>query len=115
MVHTRSLTVVAALLLLAVLPLSLAHNHESNAGEPIGMGAPEVSHLDHSTETVSAANMSSSTTSPQSFFALHEFGSLMLAHIVLMTIAWFFILPIGGRIFGTPIAEWLADKDVLQV
>lgn len=94
MVHTQAFTNTAATLLLTLLPLVLAHDNDDRAGEPVGMGAPITTHLS-SSEALSAAILNSSNVLPQSYFGYPAFGGLMLAHIVFMTIAWFFVLPVG--------------------
>ena len=95
MIHPQGLTKLTVLFLLGALPLALAHGHESHDGEMEGMGAPKMAHL-ASSDSMSAAAMNSSSAAPQqSYFTYPNYGGLMLAHIVLMTIAWFFILPIS--------------------
>lgn len=86
MVNTQGFSNLAALLLLGALPLALAHEDESDEG-----GA----NLAHLTSTTSVAALNSSTVEQQSYFAYSSHGGLMLAHIGLMIVAWFFVLPIG--------------------
>lgn len=42
-------------------------------------------------------NMSSIATSsvPDSYFTYSDYSGLMMAHIILMTVGWLFVLPIG--------------------
>ena len=94
MVHTRALLLSPAFSLLGVIPRALAHGHDDSAKGAMDMAAS----MNHSTPPAGGmpfANMNASTSSPESYFAYPQLGGLMLAHIVLMTIAWFFILPIG--------------------
>lgn len=87
MVHTSSLRFVSAALLLATISVVLAHGHDDHAGETSNI-APAPSSLP-------AATMNWSSASPQSYFTYPASSGLMLGHIVLMTIAWLFVLPIG--------------------
>lgn len=90
MVHTSSLRFISATLLLATNSVVLAHGHDDHFGKTENM-APAPNSLP-------AATMNSSSASPQSYFAYPTLGGLMLGHIVLMIIAWFFVLPIGKHI-----------------
>ena len=96
MVHLRTLSLLSTVLLsfFHVLPRALAHAHDDAAEGAIEMVA-SVAHSGPLSSDTSSANMSASYNPPESYFAYPEFGGLMLAHIVLMTVAWFFILPIG--------------------
>lgn len=87
MVYTRNLTYSAALLLLAVLPLALSHGDDHGSGTA-ATAVAQTSLWNSSTTFTS--------TSEQSYFAHSEYRGLVLAHIGLMIIAWFFVLPIGG-------------------
>ena len=91
MVHTQGFSILAALLLLGAVPLALAHGDESNESGMGGMGA-EMAHL---ASASSVAALNSSTVEQQSYFTYQRYGGLMLAHIALMIVAWFFVLPIG--------------------
>ena len=91
MVHTSSLRLIGATLLLATTSLVLAHGHDDHAG-----GTADLRPAPSST---SAASINSSSVPPQSYFAYPALGGLMLGHIVVMTIAWFFVLPVGKHIF----------------
>ena len=104
MIHTQGLTKLTVLFLLGALPLALAHGHESHDGEMEGMGAPKTAHL-ASSHSMSVAAMNSSSAAPQSYFTYPNYGGLMLAHIVLMTIAWFFFLPISECIQVTSLGR----------
>ena len=94
MVYTQGLSNFAGLLLLGAVPLALAHGDESNESGMDGMGA-EMAHL---TSASSVAALNSSTVDQQSYFTYQKHGGLMLAHIALMVVAWFFVLPIGEYI-----------------
>ncbi len=94
MVHIQGISILAALLLLGAVPLALAHGDESNESGMGGMGA-EMAHL---TSASSVAALNSSTVEQQSYFTYQSYGGLMLAHIALMIVAWFFVLPIGEYI-----------------
>ncbi len=90
MVHTSSLRLIGATLLLATTPLVLAHGHDDHAGGTADLGP--------ASSSISATSMNSSSVSPQSYFTYPALGGLMLGHIVVMTIAWFFVLPVGKHI-----------------
>lgn len=87
MVQTTGLTSVAALSLLELIPPALSHGHDGLGSTVADAGATTMSHVNSST--------SFTVNSPQSYFAYQEHGGFVLAHIGLMIVAWFFILPIG--------------------
>ena len=91
MVNTQGYSNLATLLLLGAVPLALAHGDESNESGVGGTG-PNMAHL---TSASSVAALNSSTVEQQSYFSYQSHGGLMLAHIALMIVAWFFILPIS--------------------
>ena len=90
MIHTSSLRLTGATLLLATTSVVLAHGHDDHPGEMADTGSVRSS--------LSIATINSSSVSPQSYFTYPTPGGLMLGHIVLMTVAWFFVLPIGKHI-----------------
>ena len=78
--------------LLGLLPLAFAHGHDSNAGGSTGMAmSAGASHV----VPVSDVTINSTVPMLPSYFAHSGLSGLMLAHIAFMTIAWFFVLPIG--------------------
>lgn len=87
MLHTSWLTRITALSLLLVIHAALSHGHNDHGEVTANMTSLYTS--------ASFASTNSTGVPPQSYFAYPQHGSLMLAHIGLMTIAWFFILPIG--------------------
>lgn len=95
MVRRHSFTLLTALSLLGLLPLAFSHGRESHGGDSVGMfgGAFHVASVSNNT-------MNSMESMQTSYFSHPEFSGLMLAHIVSMTIAWFFILPIGELDFS---------------
>ena len=90
MVQTHRLKLVTPLAVLRVLPQVLAHGHDGS----MAMGASSETQAHFSNSTLASANMTIAQ-SPQSYFSYREYSGLMLAHIVLMTVAWLFVLPIG--------------------
>ena len=79
-------TVAAALLQLASTVIAHGHDeHGSNDIADIKMGAAHHSSSSEGVDKYSLPN----------YFGLDKHSSMMLAHIVLMVIAWFFILPTG--------------------
>ena len=87
MVHTSSLILIVVTSLLAPTTVVLVHGHDNHAGIAAGMGPVPT--------PMSAASINMSSTSPQSYFTYPSARGLILGHIVLMTLAWFLILPIG--------------------
>lgn len=61
-----------------------------------GMGQSVV-HASFTSSVVASAAANAPSTSPGNYFTYPEYGGLILAHILLMTIAWFFVLPIGEQ------------------
>jgi hypothetical protein len=88
-----SLQVLAAALLLASLTAGLPHegadSMDMNMDVDMDMGA---THNETMTTTVTEDG-------PMSYFAYPEHGSAILAHIILMVVAWCFILPIGKYMY----------------
>ena len=89
MVHTISLIVTLALLLLGALPPSLAHDHGGH------MASPAEAEATSSNPILQLDTMNATIASPHSYFTYPENSGLLVAHVVLMVIAWFFILPLG--------------------
>jgi hypothetical protein len=94
----------AGLLLLCVATAVAAHGgeHEHGGGMDMGgmdMSAPE----DHG--AIEAANMTTNGTVdvPINYFRHPEHTWLLFGHIILMAIAWIFVLPIGTDIGVAPI------------
>lgn len=94
MVHTRGFALAAGLLLLQTLPHAFAHGDDTSAGEAMNMGSPNMAHLLNDVPTMNSS-MNLTIIYPESYFSRHELSGLILAHITLMIVAWFFILPIG--------------------
>jgi hypothetical protein len=76
----------ACILLLELLPLAIAHGHGD------GDMAMEMGESSNSRPTIPPQ---AAMDGPQSYFQYGDRSGLMLAHIVLMTLAWVFVLPIG--------------------
>ncbi len=92
MVQRHSFTIVTAFSLLGLFPIAFGHGPESHAGDLVRAGmSGGASH----TASMSNITMNSMEQVQPSYFSHSGFSGLMLAHIVSMTIAWFFILPIG--------------------
>ena len=91
MIHLRNFIVISALLLLASSPHTIAHGHGDEGDEPMDMGTAVTMAM---TSALPTANSSSPATGG-SYFTYPSMSGIMLGHIVVMTIAWFFMLPIG--------------------
>lgn len=96
MVNKLEIVLITAVLLLQVLSQAVAHDDGSQVTGSWVMGASEASQPTPSS-SAAAFTMSSTSAIPSSYFAYPDFSRLMLAHIALMTIAWFFILPVGEQ------------------
>lgn len=70
---------------------SVANAHDHAKGGNMEMGGSEVSRPVLAT----AASSPEAIPDPQTYFHYGEHSGVMVAHIVLMTLAWVFILPIG--------------------
>lgn len=93
MIRPRIYTLIAALSLLEVLGLALAHGHGDDDGEPTDMGAAMTIVMTSALPTATAN--SSGPATGGSYLTHPAMGGTMLGHIVVMTVAWFFMLPIG--------------------
>lgn len=79
----------SALLLLAALPLVTAHGDEhEHSGMAMDMGSVHIN-------MTSAATGETPSVVPHNYFRYPGFAGWMYAHIVLMTIAWAVVLPVG--------------------
>ena len=94
MVRKHGLAILTALWLLGLLPLTFGLGHDSHATGSMAMGTGMPGGEYH---MASISSLTLNLTQPvhPSYFSRSEFSGLLLAHIVIMTIAWFFILPIG--------------------
>jgi hypothetical protein len=85
---SRAWSAVAGAVLLDLVSVALAHGHDEDASMEMNtcMNLSEVSppHIYNSTEM-----------GPPSYFRHSEYSGLILLHIVLMSIAWIFVLPLG--------------------
>lgn len=88
MLRRRALLLATAALLLEALPLALAHGDDHDASDMSGM--PPMSEA-HSQPTPAT----SSSDGPTSYWSLSEHVSLLSTHILLMTLAWVVLLPVG--------------------
>lgn len=93
MLLDRISSVNPALLLLAALPLVLAHGDEhEHSGMAMDMGSTHVN-------MTAAATVAAPSAAPSNYFRYPEFAGWMYAHIALMTIAWAIVLPVGKHLF----------------
>ena len=89
----------AALLLLASTAPTLAHGHDDHGKAAMDLGA-SMTAISSSVPSAMASATASMTSAPvpntaETYFTHSGFSPLMLAHVGIMTLAWFFILPIG--------------------
>ncbi|OJD23903.1 hypothetical protein ACJ73_04745 [Blastomyces percursus] len=88
-------------LLLFLAVAVLAHGDDAAHGDTdVGMGhgsggGGAHSSNGHGNSTPSSSPSSSNSSSPMSYFAYQKHAGSIIGHVVLMVIAWFFILPIG--------------------
>lgn len=97
MVQPQNLAFLAVFALLRSIPYVGAHDHQASVGEAPNTGMP-MAYPAVTPMSMPFALLNRTESSEQSYFAYPNYGGLMLAHIVLMTVAWFFILPIGKYI-----------------
>ncbi|KAL9003487.1 MAG: hypothetical protein Q9188_003644 [Gyalolechia gomerana] len=106
MVRKNFLLPHAAHLLLTTATLISAHGHDDHGEGVSGLGTSL-------TPTTSSALMASATAPsgsvpvPETYFTYSGLSGLVLAHVGLMLVAWFFVLPIG--LFKQPLQARLAD------
>ena len=104
MVAIQRFPVLVALSLVGVTSRALAHGDDG-----VEVGAMTPAGPTHSATTamseMALANAIATPNASESYFSYPHFGSLMLAHIALMTIAWFFVLPIGKNMQGHPVSR----------
>jgi protein-S-isoprenylcysteine O-methyltransferase Ste14 len=85
---TKAWSVLAGVVLFDLVSVTLAHGHDEDASMEMssGMNISEVPrpHIYNITDM-----------GPPSYFRHPEYSGLMLLHIVLMTMAWIFVLPLG--------------------
>ena len=85
---SRNSVILAGAILLGFVSSAVAHGHDENQDMNIEMGG-----MPKSRPTMPPAN--GTMAEPASYFQLTEHTGLMFAHILLMTIGWVFVLPIG--------------------
>lgn len=79
----------SALLLLAALPLVTAHGDEhEHSGMAMNIGSAHIN-------MTSTPIVATTSAVPHNYFRYPGFAGWMYAHIVLMTIAWAVVLPVG--------------------
>ena len=93
MVQKQLIALSTALSLLEAVPRALAHGDDVYGSEGQGTGTTMATAIFSTIPSVTA-NASVSMT-PESYFSYPAMSGLMLAHIIIMTVAWFFILPLG--------------------
>jgi hypothetical protein len=81
--------ILAGAVLLGFISSVVAHGHDENEGMNMDMSG-----MPSSRPTIPTAT-DSAMAEPASYFQLTEHTGLMFAHILLMTIGWIFVLPIG--------------------
>lgn len=85
----RNFVLLAEAVLLGFVSSAVAHGHDEHGDMNMDMGG-----MSSSRPTIATAS-NSTMAEPTSYFQLTEHTGLMFAHIVLMTIGWVFVLPIG--------------------
>ncbi|PVH76018.1 integral membrane protein [Cadophora sp. DSE1049] len=84
LLQSRRSTALAGVVLLTFASVALAHGHDDDM--TMNMGEPA-----HAPPPATPSN----SAKPDTYFQYGEHSALMLAHIVLMTIGWVFVLPIS--------------------
>jgi Domain of unknown function (DUF2427) len=85
----RKSVILAGVVLLGFISSVVAHGHDENEDMDMDMGGMS------STRPTIPASSNGAMAEPASYFQLREHTGLMFAHILLMTIGWVFVLPIG--------------------
>lgn len=88
--RAATLQLIFAALLLNILPFAGAHGHDEH-------GAMDMGSATASTVAAMPSSTQRSWDAPMSYFVYSDHSGWMIAHISLMVLAWFFILPIGTR------------------
>lgn len=94
MVYKQLTIHLVALALLQAVPEAAAHDHVDHNSEMKEMGMAMASTAAASMIPSATAN-GSMFMGPESYFSYPAMSGLMMGHIVLMTIAWILVLPIG--------------------
>jgi len=77
-----------AIALLSNLPTAIAHGHDENTSMDMDGAA-------HTSPAFSSPTSIGVTKPLGSYFQYGEHSGLMVAHILLMTLGWVFVLPVG--------------------
>lgn len=80
----------AVVVLLGLASVAAAHGHGEDM--KMEMGEPAMSRPAIATTSVTP------NTGPESYFQYAEHSGLLVVHILLMTVGWVFILPIGRKL-----------------
>jgi hypothetical protein len=105
MVLDRIFLTGSAVLLLAALPLVTAHGDEhAHSGMAMDMGSTHI----NMTSAATAATILPDV--PHNYFRYPGFAGWMYAHIILMTIAWAVVLPVGKK-FDSSVERDDVDND----
>jgi hypothetical protein len=83
---SRFVTLVGVVLI-GLVSVAVAHGEDEDMSMDMGMGRPEI------TKPMDATV----TAVPNTYFNYGEHTGLLLAHVLLMTIGWVFVLPIGKK------------------
>ena len=87
-----------AVSLLAAVSFALARGHDEHHGAEILAATASASFPSSSSSTAASSTitaMASVAAHSPTYFTHSPYSGLMLAHIILMTVAWVFVLPIG--------------------
>ncbi|RDW66378.1 hypothetical protein BP6252_10013 [Coleophoma cylindrospora] len=88
----RVLPIILLLLSLGLASEAFTHNHNDDG--PMDMRKGEMGRSENSHLTISTA-LNSTDSGPNSYFRHSEYSRLVWAHIVLMSVGWTFVLPLG--------------------
>lgn len=86
---SRNFVILAGVVLLGFISSAVAHGHDEHEDMNMDMGR-----MSNSRPTIATAT-NGTMAEPASYFQLTEHFGLMFAHILLMTIGWVFVLPVG--------------------
>ena len=81
------LLILASAFLLGLASVAVAHGHDDNRMDMAEPALPR--------PTLASAGNATTQADVQTYFRYSEHSGLLMAHIILMTVAWVFVLPIG--------------------
>lgn len=95
MVLGRGIASLTSTVLIAASCLVVAHGHDDEGAPDMEMGMQTASLTYMLNASTTPVTPLPALSSPETYFMYPDYQGLMFTHILLMTVAWFFMLPIG--------------------